>query len=37
LMGSVAAQLFSSLSRDIKSGSSPGSVMAIQGHLETCP
>jgi hypothetical protein len=36
-MGSVAAQLFSGLSRDVRSGSSPGSGWATQGHSETCP
>ena len=35
-MGSVAAQLFSGLSRDVRSGSSPGSGWATQGHSETC-
>ena len=36
-MGSIAAQLFSSLFRDVRSGSSPGSGWATQGHSETCP
>ena len=36
-MGSVAAQIFSGLSRDVHSGSSPGSGLATQGHSETCP
>jgi hypothetical protein len=36
-MGSVAAQLFSDLSKDLRSGSSPGSRCATQGHSETCP
>ena len=36
-MGSIAAQLFSGLSRDVQSGSSPGSGWATQGHSETCP
>jgi hypothetical protein len=36
-MGSVAAQLFSGLSRDVQSGLSPGSCWASQGHSETCP
>ena len=36
-MGSVTAQLFSGFSRDIRSGSSPGSGWATQGYLETCP
>ncbi|CDQ96921.1 unnamed protein product [Oncorhynchus mykiss] len=36
-MGSFAAQLFSGLSRDVRSGSSPGSGWATQGHSETCP
>ena len=36
-MESVAAQLFSGLSRDVRSGSSPGSDWATQGHSETCP
>ena len=31
-MGSVAAQLFSGLSRDVRSGSSPGSGWATHGH-----
>uniref|UniRef100_A0A8C7QJU2 RHO family interacting cell polarization regulator 1 n=1 Tax=Oncorhynchus mykiss TaxID=8022 RepID=A0A8C7QJU2_ONCMY len=31
-MGSVAAQLFSGLSRDVRSGSSPGSGWATEGH-----
>ena len=34
---SLAAQLFSRLSRDVRSGSSPGSGWATQGHSETCP
>ena len=33
-MGSVAAQLFSGLSRDVRSDSSPGSSWATQGHSE---
>ena len=33
-MGSVAAQLFSGLSSDIRSGSSPGSGWATQGHWD---
>ena len=36
-MGSIAAQLFSGLSRDVWSGSSPGSGWATQGNSETCP
>jgi hypothetical protein len=36
-MGSIAAQIFSGLSRDVRSGSSPGLGWAIQGHSETCP
>ena len=36
-MRSVAAQIFSGLSRDVRSGSSPGSGWATQGHSETCP
>ena len=36
-MGSVAAQLFSGLSRYVRSGSSPGPDWATQGHSETCP
>ena len=36
-MGSVAAQLFSGLSRDVWSGSCPSSGWATQGHSETCP
>jgi hypothetical protein len=36
-VGSVAAQLFSGLSRDVRSGSNPGSGWATQGHSETCP
>jgi hypothetical protein len=36
-MGSVAAKLFAGLSRDVRSGSSPGSGWATQGHSETCP
>ena len=36
-IGSFAAQLFSGLSRDVRSGSSPGSGGATQGHSETCP
>uniref|UniRef100_A0A674C960 Oxysterol-binding protein n=1 Tax=Salmo trutta TaxID=8032 RepID=A0A674C960_SALTR len=36
-MGSVAAQLFSGLSRDVRSGLSPGSGWATQEHSETCP
>ena len=35
-MGSIAAQLFSDLSRNDRSGSSPGSDRATQGHSETC-
>ena len=35
--GSVAAQLFSGHSRDVRSGSSPSSGWATQGHSETCP
>ena len=33
-MGSVAAQLFSGLSRNARSGSSPGSGWATQGHSD---
>jgi hypothetical protein len=36
-MGSVAAQLFSGLSRDVRSCSSAGSGWATQIHSETCP
>ena len=36
-MGSVAAQQFSVLSIDVRSGSSPGSGWATQGHSVTCP
>ena len=36
-MGSVTAQLFSGLSRDVRPGSSPGSGWDTQGHSETCP
>ena len=36
-MGSIAAQLFSGLSRDVYSGSSLGCGWASQGHSETCP
>ena len=36
-MGSVAAQVFSGLFRDVQSGSSPGSGWITQGHSETCP
>jgi hypothetical protein len=36
-MGSIVAQLFSGLSRDVPSGSSPGSGWATQGHSEICP
>ena len=36
-MGSVTAQLFSGISRDVHLGWSPNSVWAIQGHSETCP
>ena len=36
-MVSVAAPLFSGLSRDVQSGSSPGSGWAIRGYSETCP
>ena len=36
-MGSVAVQLFSGLSRDVQSGSSPSSGWATQGYSETCP
>jgi hypothetical protein len=36
-MGSVAAQLFSGLSGDVRLGSSPGSGWATQGHSKTCP
>ena len=32
-----AAQLFSGLSRDVRSCSSPGSGWATQGHSKTCP
>ena len=35
--GSVPAQLFSGFSRDIRSGSRPGSRWATQGHSETFP
>ena len=31
------AQLFSGLSRDVQSGSSPGSGWATQGNSEACP
>ena len=34
-MGSVAAQLFSGFSRDVRKGSSPGSGWATQGQSET--
>jgi hypothetical protein len=34
-MGNVTAQLFSGLSRNVKSGSSPGSGWATQGHSES--
>ena len=34
---SSSAQIFSGLSRDVRSGSSPGSGWATQGHTETCP
>ena len=37
VLGSFAAQLFSGLSRDVRSGSSPGSSWATQGHSETWP
>ena len=33
----LAAQLFSGLSIDVRSGSSPGPSWATQGHSETCP
>ena len=36
-MGSVAAYLFSGLSKDVWSGSIPDSGWATQGHSETCP
>ena len=36
-MGSIAAQLFSGLSRDVRSGSSPGCGWVTQGHSETFP
>ena len=36
-MGSVTAQLFSRLSRDVWLGSCPGSGWATQGHSKTCP
>jgi hypothetical protein len=36
-MGSVDAQLFTCLSRDVRSGSKLGSGWATQGHSETCP
>ena len=36
-MGSVAAQLFSGLSKDDRSGSSPGFGWSSQEHSETCP
>ena len=36
-MGSVAAQIFSGISRDVRVGSSLGSGWATQGHSETCP
>ena len=36
-MGNVTAQLFSAISRDVRSGSSPGSGWAIQGYSKTCP
>ncbi|XP_078287455.1 SPRY domain-containing protein 3 isoform X5 [Rhinoraja longicauda] len=35
-MGSVDAQLFSGPARDVRSGSSPGSGWATQGHSQTC-
>ena len=34
---SIAAQLFSGLFRDVRSGSSPGFGWATQSHSETCP
>jgi hypothetical protein len=36
-MGSVAAQLFSSVSTYVRSGSSSSSGWTTQGHSETCP
>jgi hypothetical protein len=36
-MGSVTAKLFSGLSRDVWSGSSPVSGWATHGHSKTCP
>ena len=36
-MGSIAAQLFSGLSTDVRSGSSPDFGWATQGQSETCP
>ena len=36
-MGSVGTQLFSGLSRHVRSGSSPGSGWATQGHSQICP
>jgi hypothetical protein len=35
-IGSIATQLILGLSRDVRSGSSPGSGWAIRGHSETC-
>ena len=35
-MGSIAAQIFSGLSRDVRSDSSPGSEWATQVHSESC-
>ena len=36
-MDTIAAQLFSGLSRDVRSGLKTGSGWATQGHSETCP
>ena len=36
-MGSIGAQPFSDLSRDIQSDSSLGSGWATQGHSQSCP
>ena len=36
-IGSIAAQLLSGLSRDVQSGSSPGTGWVTQGHSDTCP
>ena len=37
LDGKHGCTAFSGLSRDVRSGSSPGSGRATQGHCETCP